>query len=181
MKSSKILILFFTLLISLNLFSQKIIVNGQESNGKLTWDDFTGKADKSTPFKAFTSFRYKTKIEGISFVGDTAIINGYEVILELDPKKSWAIKDEVSDELLVHEQGHFNIGILCIREIMVKFKQTKFTTSNFSQLLSNLFKSTTNKYSELTLNYDKETDHSKNKVQQEKWNKFFTEELKGTN
>ena len=101
--------------------------------------------------------------------------------MELDPKKSWAIKDEVSDELLVHEQGHFNIGILCIREIMEKFKQTKFTKSNFSQLLSNLFKSTTNKYSELTLNYDKETDHSKNKVQQAKWNKFFTEELKGTN
>lgn len=88
-------------------------------------------------------------------------------------QKSWAIKDEVSDELLVHEQGHFNIGILCIREIMEKFKQTKFTKSNFSQLLSNLFKSTTNKYSELTLNYDKETDHSKTKCSKPSGTNFY--------
>jgi hypothetical protein len=177
MKFKKLFLLELVLLASLNIFSQKIIVHGQESSGKLTWSDFTGKVDRSSSFNAYTSYKFNTKIGNIKFVGDSAIINGFEVILELDQKNSWAKKDKVTDELLVHEQGHFNFGILCVKEIMTKYNQAKFTKANYNSILQGIINDASKKYNEMGLRYDEETDHSKQKEQQAKWNAFFSENL----
>ena len=40
-----------------------------------------------------------------------------------------------------------------------------------------MFSETLSKYMELSVKYDKETDNSKNKEQQLKWNAFFETEL----
>ena len=93
-------------------FSQKIIVNGQESNGKLSWQDFTGKPDKSSPFYACTANNINYKYDSAWIFGDSVIIKGYQVILELDSMRSWiniekANNKKANAELLIHEQGHF--------------------------------------------------------------------------
>jgi hypothetical protein len=90
----------------------------------------------------------------------------------------WAKKDKVNNELLKHEQGHFDIGILCMREILSIYKQSKFTKANFSSLLQSIITDTSKKYNEMGLRYDTETRHSANKEHQEKWNTFFEEKLK---
>jgi hypothetical protein len=122
MKFNQITLLALFLTFSLNAFCQTILINGKESNGKLTWSDFTGKVDKSSFFHAFTVYKFNTKFESVKFVGDSAKIIGFQVILELDQINSWAKIDKETDNLLVHEQGHFNLGILCIREIMTEEK-----------------------------------------------------------
>jgi hypothetical protein len=101
-------------------------------------------------------------------------MNGFEIILELDPNNSWAKNDKVTDALLIHEQGHFNLGILCVREILNKYKETKFTRSNYKVALQGIISDASKKYNDLGLLYDKETDHSKNIEEQLKWNKFFS-------
>src|SRR5438045_2919402 len=128
-------------------FSQKIIVNGQESNGKLSWQDFTGKPDKSSPFYACTSNWINYKYDSVLIFGDSVIIKGYQVILELDPIKSWINIEKVNNkkantELLIHEQGHFNLGILCMNEILTKYKNSRFQKSNFNNLLQTIFSET---------------------------------------
>ncbi|MBX2931579.1 MAG: DUF922 domain-containing protein [Chitinophagaceae bacterium] len=160
-----------------NVFSQKIIVNGEESTGKISWSDFTGKVDKNSSYFAFTSYKFKTKVGTIKFIGDSVVISSFDVILELDNKNSWAKKDKITDELLVHEQGHFNIGILCVKEIMANYKKAKFTKSNYSTLLQSIVSDASKKYKEMGLKYDRETNHSKNKEEQEKWNTYFKENL----
>ncbi len=177
MKFNQITLLVIALLLSVNIFSQKILVNGQEANGKLSWSDFTGKVDENSSFNAFTAYKFNTKFENVKFVGDSAKINGFEVILELDQKNSWAKKDKVTDDLLVHEQGHFNLGILCIKEIMSKFREAKFTKNNYNALLQNIVSDASNKYNDMGVKYDEETNHSKNTDQQKKWNSFFSEKL----
>src|SRR5665213_2844613 len=98
------LILFsLTFILSINIKAQKIIVNGQESDGKLSWNDFTGKIDNQSSFAAYTAYKFKTKISSIEFVGDSAIVKGFEISIELDSQKSWAKPDEIYDELLIHE------------------------------------------------------------------------------
>ncbi len=156
---------------------QKIIVNGQETLGKLSWVDFSGKVDKSSTYNAYTSYSFKTKFGGVNFIGDSAIINGFEVILEFDHKKSWAKANKLTDELLVHEQGHFDIGILCVREIAKNFKVSKFTKANLNSLLQSITTEASKKYREMGLTYDAETNHSINKEQQLKWNNFFSTQL----
>lgn len=177
MRYKSIFILILNIALGLVSYSQKIIVNGEESNGKLTWEDFSGKVDNDVSFYAFTSYKFNTKVGDIKFVGDSAIINGFDVILYFDHKKSWVKKGKETDALLIHEQGHFNVGILCVREIMRKFKEAKFTKANYNNLLKNIVSESSKKYNEMGLTYDEETDHSKNVEQQIKWNNFFSEEL----
>jgi hypothetical protein len=179
MEFRNVILVMTAILFSYCSFGQKIMVNGQESTGQLIWSDFTGRVDKGSSFNAFTSYKFNTKVGNIKFVGDSAIINGFEVILEFDQKNSWAKKDKVTDDLLVHEQGHFNLGILCVKEIMKKYKEAKFTKSNYNSLLQSIVNESSRKYNEMGIKYDEETDHSKNIEQQLKWNKVFAEQLAG--
>ncbi len=120
---------------------------------------------------------FNTKFANIKFLGDCAVINGFEVTLEFNHQNSWAKMDYVTDNLLVHEQGHFNLGILCVREIMAKYREAHFTKTNFNALLQNIINEASKKYNDMGLKYDKETDHSKSSEQQIKWNNFFLEQL----
>ena len=177
MKKTTIL-LTVTILVTVVCYSQKIFIGGRESNGKLTWPDFTGKIDKSSPMNAYTYYNFSTRFSNVQFLGDSALIQGFEVKLELDQSKSWAKPDRLSDKLLEHEQGHFNLGILCMKEVLEKFKQTRFTKSNFNTELRNMINEVSKKYNDLGIKYDNETDHSKNLEQQTRWNNFFTEQFK---
>ncbi len=180
MKTIKLKSLLFILMMTtftILSYSQTILINGQKSDGKLVWSDFTGKVDPSSSFDAFTTYRFKTSLGSIRSVGNSVIIDGFDMILELDQKQTWAKKGKTTDKLLVHEQGHFNIGILHVREITQRFKATEFTLANFESQFNKILAEVTKKYNELKLKYDKETDHSKNLEQQEKWNAFFQKEL----
>lgn len=178
MKTMKTLIIIFLMaLCPIHSFSQTILINGHKSDGKLAWSDFTGKVNQSASFNAYTAYTFSTKTESVHFVGDSAVIEGFDAILKLDKKNTWAKKDKVTDELLVHEQGHFDLGILCVREIMKKVKETKFTQANLNSRLNKIINDTSKKYNKLGLKYDKETNHSKNLKQQRKWNEFFKEKL----
>jgi hypothetical protein len=173
-----ILNLLVAITISSQLHSQKIIISGEETNRKLKWSDFTGKPDDKDPYFAYTNFNIRPVIDKIMFRGDTVLVGKLEVNLELDPLKSWVKMDHVTDALLVHEQGHFDIGILCMRESLILLAQVKFTKTNFGSLPQQIVSDMLKKYSEMTERYDAETNHSANKDQQKKWNKFFEDELK---
>jgi hypothetical protein len=173
----KLLLVLAVILLSLNIYSQRIIIRGEETNRKLTWDDFTGKPDKSVSFLAYTRFKLSYEVGDVKVIGDSVAIDKFLVTVELDPKESWAKKDKVSDALLVHEQGHFDIGILCMKEILANYKQVKYTKSNFNYVIQGVINKAGKKYSDMTLQYDRETKHSSDKEQQAKWNAFFLEEL----
>lgn len=157
--------------------AQKVIVNGTESNGKLQWNDFRGKIDKSSSFAAYTFYNLGWKVKGARASGDSMIIEGFEVTVEFNDKNSWVKMERATPQLLLHEQGHFNIGILAVREAMETFKKTKFTQANFKELLPKMVSTISKKYSEMGVVYDKETDHSKNADMQNTWNSFFAERL----
>ena len=110
-------------------------------------------------------------------MGDSITIGKVEVIVELDAEKSLAKADKFTDELLIHEQGHFNIGILCMRELVNVFNQSKFTRTNFETDFKKIMNETTKKYKEMGVKYDTDTEHFKNKEQQTKWNVFFAQNL----
>ncbi len=90
-------------------------------------------------------------------------------------------KNKESDELLRHEHGHFDIGILCMNEIINTFKKTSFSRNNFQTGTQSLISIIVKKYNDMGAQYDKETSHSKNKNEQEKWNNFFVKSLEPIN
>jgi hypothetical protein len=90
---------------------------------------------------------------------------------------SWVKKGKETDELLSHEQGHFNIGKLCAIELTNSISKTVFLKSDFSDKFNAIYKEIRDKYEVMNGQYDLETNHSKDKVNQKKWDDFFKEKL----
>jgi len=178
MQMKKFLIVGVLILFSFFTYSQKIIISGQEGLRKLTWNDFTGQVDESSLFVAFTWYNYKFKYSSAQFIGDSVVLKDFQVILQLDPKKSWAKQDKVTDDLLIHEQGHFNIGILFMNELLLKINSAKFFRNSWTTDFPKVIKEVSQKYAEMGVTYDEETNHAKNKRQQAKWNEMFQSTIK---
>ncbi len=88
----KLTLLIISFFVSLVSFCQRIIISGEETSRKLQWSDFTGSIDKTSPFFAHTFWRLNYHYNEVQFKADTAIINGFEVKLELAPEESWVKK-----------------------------------------------------------------------------------------
>jgi hypothetical protein len=155
--------------------AQTFIVNGEVTNRKLTWDDFKGRPDKGSGFDAYTFTKFQGKTKSFSMKGDTVLWE-MEYVMELG-KDSWVKKDKATDTLLQHEEGHFLIGKLLVLELTQRVKSTVFLKSNYQQKMNAIVKEVSEKYRDLEKVYDKETEHFRNRPEQWKWNKFFTDEL----
>lgn len=169
--------LFIYVFISNLLFCQDVIINGTNKNRLLTWEDFTGRPDKSSSHDANTYWKLNYSFQGVSFKGDTAKITGLTVKLELDEKLSWIKPGKETANLLKHEQGHFNIGLMCQNEIIKQFNTAVFLRSDVQNKLQTIFNTSLEKYKLMGIKYDDETNHSKNQEGQEKWNDLFVKEL----
>jgi hypothetical protein len=158
-------------------FSQRITINGDTTRTTLRWSDFTGAVDNTSSFYAFTywniNYRYKfTLLNGIVTLKDLT------VDLKLDSVKSWTKKEYQNLELLQHEQGHFNFGRLCQLEVLQQLGQLKLEQTSFKETIDSTFKAIFNKYKEMEIRYDDETEHYRNKRKQAEWNALLQEELK---
>ena len=159
------------------LYAQDVIISGVNNNRLLNWDDFKGVPDQSSSHDANTYWNINYGFKGISFKGDTAKISSFLVTLTLNENLSWTKTERQSSNLLKHEQGHFDIALICQHEIINQFNTTVFFKSDFQSKIQTIFSSLLDKYRLLGIKYDEETDHSKNKESQNSWNNFFAKEL----
>lgn len=166
----KIISLLFILSYFENTFCQDVLINGSNKYRLLTWDDFSGNPDKNSPYQANTYWGIKYGFTGVDFAGDTAKLKGLSVTLKFDETKSWVKEGKQTVYLLKHEQGHFDIGLICHREIIKAINSTVFFKADFREKLRTIFTDTMKKYHLMQLQYDEETDHSKNEANQQKWN-----------
>ncbi|MCW3078027.1 MAG: hypothetical protein JWO32_2636 [Bacteroidetes bacterium] len=144
-----------------------------KENRPLTWDDFNGKPERrfaaaSTHYDILKSLSSKDK--------STATVKIEAVFFR---HKSWKNKDWLSDEILAHEQKHFDIVELYARKLRKALKENKFRSyselENKLQALYDQFDDEMDLYQD---KYDEETDGSMKGTQQRAWQKKITEELK---
>lgn len=159
-------------------FSQDIFINGVNKNRLLIWDDFKGIPGGNSSPAAFTVWNITYSINDIRFKGDTVKIGKFSVKLEFDEKQSWSKPEKQTAILLKHEQGHFDLGLICQREILKKFNSAVFLKADFQNKMQAIFSSILEKYHLMGLKYDEETNHSRNQAAQDNWNVFFAAELK---
>lgn len=160
-------------------YCQKITIHKSKEYRPLTWRDFDGKVKKESPFHAETFWEISYKMATARFSGDTAITDA-EIELSLG-EKSWVKKDKQTDYLLKHEQGHFDIAVICAREMMLIFKNTTFYKKDYRAKSYAVYFDIMKKYRELEKQYDNETRHSMDEAQQQKWDEYISRELKKVN
>lgn len=89
--------------------------------------------------------------------------------------KSW-VKYKY-DELLRHEQGHFNIGFLCALSFKKKVDEFKFNLNNYNEELKRIFNENLREFCFFERKYDEETNHMIDKEMQIKWNEDLQNRL----
>lgn len=165
-KSIFLLIIMCGLLVS---FQQVSRIPWKE-NRKLTWDDFKGKPDEKSSFKAKTESSLDIQI---SAKGSEATIS---METTFDMSRSWV--KEKRDVLLQHEQTHFDIAELWSRKFKQRLKGKTFPGKNFQSILNNMHTEIQKEGRAMQAQYDKETGHSVNEKAQEKWTKKINTDLK---
>ena len=158
-------------------YSQKVVIHGKEGDRPLTWDDFKGKPDFDSPYGAYTFTAFQSKGKSFTYRGDTVVWDGPpEYWVELG-KDSWVKKEKRSDTLLQHEEGHFTLGKLLVLELNARMRSAIFLKRDYQLKINSIVKEVSDKYRALSILYDKETNHSKNRPEQWKWNTFLAAEL----
>ncbi len=158
-------------------YAQDIIISGNHENRLLSWDDFKGRPDQNSSHDAYTFWNINYGLKGMTLKGDTVKISSFSVTLSLDENQSWIKPQKQTDRLLKHEQGHFDIALICQREMIRQLNSTVFFKDGLQEKIQTLFSSILNKYHVLGQQYDKETDHSRNQQSQDNWNAFFAKEM----
>lgn len=131
---------------------------------KLTWDDFKGGSPGSSPYVALTHSAISLNMSG----QDKNIFCSVESVFY--PKQSWK-KKNVTDHVLNHEQRHFDITEIHSRMLRKTISETRFKKyESIASDIQKLFNASSSACTKMQDLYDKETDHSKKKPEQEQWN-----------
>lgn len=173
----KIICLLFAVAFFENIFCQDVIINGSNKYRLLTWDDFSGKPDKNSPYQANTYWGLNYSFKGVDFIGDTIKLKGFSATLMFNENKSWVKEGTQTPSLLKHEQGHFDIGLICQKEFINAINNAVFFKAGLNEKVQSIFTGIMKKYHEMQVKYDEETDHSKNRQNQEKWDEIIAKTL----
>ena len=142
---------------------------------KLQWSDFKGVVDTNSDAVALTA-------SGITFSFSLRQSNdrytGFEskVVAHFYPNKSWYLKDRGNDHVLAHEQLHFDITELHVRQLRYGIAQLRVSQS-IKEELQALHKAANENLANMQRAYDAQSQHSINKEQQALWSQFVKEEL----
>jgi len=141
---------------------------------KLSWADFKGK-----PFK--TAWAAATTASGISYeFSALERDNGYELDYTVSaffyPNKSWYQPHLCDEVILSHEQLHFDISELFARKMRQLLAETAFTKNAKAEVKA-IYRRINKELAEFQEVYDRETNFSRNREQQLRWNKKIAEAL----
>lgn len=153
---------------------------------KLGPSDFKGVPDESSNYLARTyvriSFAYYNPVNcttpgTVKLTCDTKAVVSEKSWMKLNRAKRF----EQLEELLSHEQGHFDIQEIFAIQLKRTVLATCFNKENYKTQIDSLFRSMNRFYDSLQLRYDAETDHMRNKDMQAIWKRKIANRLEKAN
>lgn len=168
----------------------------------LTWNDFrTVDVSPSPPRTAFVSSTFRTTGWQVALVAGVYRVRGFRVTVSLNARQTWATSAaKQNNDLLAHEQGHYDITGLIARDLARQVLDLSFEASvvevitqagNTAQSRANYmageFQQSITRFSQraqtlldqLQSNgaqpgvYDRQTNHGLNATAQARWNDTF--------
>lgn len=169
----------YLLAISLLVFSAMKISDGEIrwSSRPLSWSDFTMLNNGRGSFKAqtYSGIRYS--------LGERNGKIHIDVEAYFDPRESWVVKGSNTNYLLSHEQLHFDITELHARLLrkaifdIQGLSRAEFRSGRYWHTVSEAHDRLYNEMVEMQNAYDRETDHSLIRSEQNKWEAKVKEQL----
>ncbi len=149
-------------------YSQEVLA--WDSAEKLTWEDFQGKVDSSSPYSALTvsSIIYRFRITGDGY-SDSIRAVFYR-------GESWVRIPK--DGALAHEQGHFDITEIFARRLRQRLQSFIPKRGSLGRQLKKLYDEVEAERVAMESLYDMETKHSAEGERQAEWLERIRKELK---
>jgi hypothetical protein len=141
----------------------------------LTWADFQSKVPNSKyEAEVFPTLGYDEHAEIVN-----GIINLHLSVKACLPKSaSWAKESSRNNYTLNHEQRHFDIVKIAAEHFKQKIKARTLTTENYDGPINEEYLDAYREMNNLQKQYDDETHHGTNTIEQQKWNERIDKELK---
>ncbi|HWA57847.1 MAG TPA: DUF922 domain-containing protein [Gemmatimonadales bacterium] len=155
----------------------------------LTWADFGTPVPKPAPGAGQTAVAAHTEVKYPVTYGWTSkgksfsLADNVTVAIQLDKGKTWVAdwvfkqSQQFQDDLLKHEQGHYDISALLARDMFIEIMQLKGQTFASSSALDQAVKKIVDAHRSQKVHdkYDlaSETNHGLNATQQKAWDGYF--------
>ena len=135
---------------------------------KLSWQDFKGRPKEDSRYSAESSLQisYGLKISNQSGVTEYS----FTVDCYFEKNDSWVKADKKTDDLLKHEQLHFDIAEYFSRKLRREFKNNSFTIQDYQSKSTAIFNKNFTEYQSYQTAYDEETRHGSIAEEQVRWN-----------
>jgi hypothetical protein len=142
---------------------------------KLKWENFEGAPIDMGIVAAitFSGFGYQAEMKTV----DGKSILKIKVYCYFNKKKSWVKPGKKTDEILRHEQIHFDISYLAACTFVDKLKKTVFPNGNIKAVLPELYNEYIKSMDKMQDEYDSQTQNGRNKVNQAAWIKQLSDWL----
>ncbi|MEM6842495.1 MAG: hypothetical protein AAF632_09745 [Bacteroidota bacterium] len=146
------------------------------SDRKLTWADFKGMptivSNSNVGAQSYCGFGFQSNY--VTAFSKAKIF----VHATFDCNLSWVRDDQKHrDELLEHEQFHFNLSEVYARKLRKRFSETQLSAGNINTEANTIFKQIYAEYLNRQELYDFETKHGLDKGQQKRWQFTIRQEL----
>ncbi len=155
----------------LSLLAQSQHVLKWRTGERLTWNDFQALPQHDAWQSAVTSTSFSLKPV---VVGDHVKVY---VFSYFDKSKSWVKPGHKQYNLLLHEQGHFDLRELYTRKLKKALTKLKANRKNINRKLNRLFKKNAKAFQKANKKYDKQTNYSRKKDDQRQWAQYIIDEL----
>jgi hypothetical protein len=143
----------------------------------LSWDEFRELA--SRPADEHEDAQIHSEVEPPSQVGVTSErgvlrVTSLRIQLRTVREDNWVVKDRKSAELLSHEQGHYDLTGLLGRDSGNEILAARASTRDELQAkVRDIIEKYREQAKTWTERYDSETDHSRNRDAQKRWDDQF--------
>tara|TARA_B100000809_G_scaffold245063_1_gene271649 strand:+ start:2449 stop:2991 length:543 start_codon:yes stop_codon:yes gene_type:complete len=168
----KLLVIF---LFFLNVFSNDEVTISWSESKKLNWTDFKAQVEPHIDAVAVTAsgitFSFSVNQSDSKFVDFNAVAKAH-----FYPEQSWYFKGKVDDYILAHEQLHFDITELYVRQLRYNISRLHLS-QNIKQELRDAHEQANKNLSVMQNDYDTQTDNSISKEQQVSWSKLVKTKL----
>jgi len=147
-----------------------------QNNDRLEWSDFKGKPDLKMDAAALTASGIALELSAKT-TKNSLIEYKVKVEARFYPDQSWYKKKFANSFVLAHEQLHFDITELHARKLRQKIDQA-ILSIQINKEIDHLNKIINKELKAMQEEYDRDSNYSRNKETQRKWQSLIQKELK---
>lgn len=141
----------------------------------LSWDDFQGPVREGAPprFAAETNCGISISTNRVHAAEPVQV----SVANHFDKRSSWVRPEQRKDDVLRHEQGHWDICELYTRIMRERFEAAHITGTNLKTEVQRIYNEVTQEYLRRQQQYEEETQHGTVASEQARWDSQIAADL----